>query len=1388
MVGRRRTREAPSGNTRSSRQLSPQSPTARPLQSKDIAAPIATTTPQQQGKGITLLQFPLRFDGQSPEVETFVSALRLYARDLGVSEVTALESLTLLLTGVAAQWWFGAKKAFPSWEEALAGLEETFTIRKPPYEIYRELFSREQGPQEPTHRFIFRCRALLAQIPDNMSEKVQLDMVYGLLHQRVRTRIARSDVETFRRLLSRAREVEPFVCATALPSHGLPQRSVEPRQQPQSRPRCGFCKGRGHEESKCRKKQGLEVRQVGQTACDTCATPGVTQSECPNCFHSSLQALHSAQDVQQRRPIVKVTINGRDEFAFLDTGASRSIVSAGMYHHLETQNFLKEEVVQITLADGIPRVQNAKSGQVKIQLHGRVIHTNVVGLPDSKNEWTLLGVDFIGKAGIIIDVSRSEYHFRKTPHQLFNFINPSRNPFVNNVEMDKTLALREDEGPQLTRSQRSQVNTLLSAHRNCFAPGGEATDYIEHCINLVPGHHPPSTPPYRMPPQRKEVLGKEIEKMLEDGIIEECESPYAAPVVMVPKKDGSTRVCVDYRRLNEITINDKYPMPRIDDLLHAAHTTKYMTTLDLKAGYWQVSVKQADRDKTAFVSPFGTYRFKRMAFGLKNAPATFQRLIDRFRAGLKDVTILAYLDDLIVLSDSFEKHMNDLKEVFQRLHTFHLRINRKKSVFACPSVKYLGHLITPAGIQADPEKVAAIEKLDVPLNVKHLQSFLQTCSWYRRFVPNFSSVAKPLTDLTKKGTMWTWAREQQTAFEELKTRLTTAPILRQVDTSKPFVLRTDASAYAIGAALLQGEYPEEKPVEYASRLLTSAERNYSTTEREALAVVWAVNKFRGYIECSEVTIGTDHQPLRWLMQLKSPTGRLARWALQLQPYNLKIDYTPGKANLVADTLSRPPCGTDSSSCEICSTSVAVPTWNPADIRKEQLADPEVAKILTAFDESVPELHLWTNRGYIVSQGVLYRYSPEQDSESPQLVVPSQGRRRIMEEYHDSALAGHYGVEKTFDRISSRYYWPGMRRYVTEYIRSCIECQKYKPTNAKPAGLLQTPAPARRFETVAVDLFGPLPTSRSGNKWILIVEDTFSRWVELFPLREATAVHCAKALVEEVFLRYGMPRKMISDNGVQFISAVMKQVCHVLNIHQSLIPLYHPEANPVERRNRDLKTQLATLVGPNHAEWDLRLACIRFAMNSATCQSTGFSPGYLTFGRDLRTPDDATHDLKAVLDKEKPVAWATSYLRKLRTALLQARDKMENHQERQKKYADKRRSPGKQLQVGDLVLIRSHLLSNSEKQLTAKLAPRRDGPYQILQVISPTTYILCFPGSPDKTVGKYHLSDLTLFTGHHRTTPDPIHPIRRRGRPRKNSSEAGPSPRTVGQTRGGEYNS
>ncbi|GFX65792.1 retrovirus-related Pol polyprotein from transposon 297 [Trichonephila clavipes] len=510
--------------------------------------------------------------------------------------------------------------------------------------------------------------------------------------------------------------------------------------------------------------------------------------------------------------------------------------------------------------------------------------------------------------------------------------------------------------------------------------------------------------------------------------------------------------------------------------------------------------------------------------------------------------------------------------VFDRLKKFKLCANREKCKFVCSRVKYLGLRKTPKVIEVDQDKTAAIQNIPSPRNLKQLQSFLQTCSWYRQFIPNFSDIARPLSNLSKKSTAWKRSEIEQQAFETLKQCLITPPILRQVDPKKPFIIRTDARNYALGAVLLQGESPaDEQPVEYASRLLSSAEKNYSITEREALAVVGALNKFRGYIEGAEIIVASDHQPLKWLMSLTSPTGRLARDGHF--KYNLKIDYFPGKCNFIADMLYRPEYR-DEEICELKTIIIDFPTRTANELRTEKLKDLELKKIIDCFENPNKGVDFanWTGRGYVMNQGVLYRNSPHAEVEEAQLVVPTHEREKILKLHHDAPTAAHYGADGTFSRISSKYYW---------------------------TGLLQTPVPAQRFESIAIDLFGPLPETTEGMKWIFIVED-YTKWVELFPLKYQS---------------------------------------------KSLIPVYLPQANPVERKNRDLKPRLAMMVGNNHTLWIEKLPAIRFTVNTSKCESTDHTAAYLTFARELRTMDQVNTDLRSVTHNDNFVPEFTPYLKR-----------------------------------------------------------------------------------------------------------------------------------------------
>ncbi|GBN46857.1 Retrovirus-related Pol polyprotein from transposon opus, partial [Araneus ventricosus] len=411
----------------------------------------------------------------------------------------------------------------------------------------------------------------------------------------------------------------------------------------------------------------------------------------------------------------------------------------------------------MVLADGSQTNMEAYTAPVSIDIEGRTVPIEMLALPKAKGNRTLLGTDFLEKSGIVLDLKNKSWYFSDKPHHKIYF---KEDLDVNSLQaagsiIANSCQLREDEGTTLTPEQREKMSCLLEKFDSIFKPGGDPTPYAEHHINT--GNSPPvAGSSYRMNPAKRELLKKELDSLLADGIIEECESPYASPVVLVPKPNGRMRLCVDFRKLNATTIADTYPLPRMDDLLTEAKSTAYMSTLDLKSGYHQIKVHEADQDKTAFICPFGTYKYLRMPFGLRNAPATFQRLIDRFRAGLKNVFALSYLDDIIILSETFDQHINDLQIVFERLSLFKLHANREKCHFACDRVKYLGHWITANGIEVDQEKVSAIQKIPVPTNVKEAQSFLQTCSWFRRYVPNFANIARPLSNLTKKNIQWFW--------------------------------------------------------------------------------------------------------------------------------------------------------------------------------------------------------------------------------------------------------------------------------------------------------------------------------------------------------------------------------------------------------------------------------------------------------------------------------------------------------------------------------------------------------------------------------------------------------------------------------------------------------
>ncbi|UYV66872.1 K02A2.6-like, partial [Cordylochernes scorpioides] len=529
---------------------------------------------------------------------------------------------------------------------------------------------------------------------------------------------------------------------------------------------------------------------------------------------------------------------------------------------------------------------------------------------------------------------------------------------------------------------------------------------VKHRINTG-DHLPTKQRPYRVAPRERQIIQDEVNKMEKLDIIQPSESPWASPVVLIRKKDGSWRFCVDYRRLNKITKKDVYPLPRIDDTLDCLRGARFYSSMDLQSGYWQIDVEESDREKTAFITPDGLYEFKVMPFGLCNAPATFERMIDNLLKGLKWAICLCYLDDIIVFSDGFEEHLRRLELVLNCLKKAGLCLNSKKCKFGAKTITVLGHEVSENGIRPDQEKIRAVRDFATPRSLKEVRSFLGLSSYYRPFIPNYAHVAQPLNDLLKKDSAFNWNQEEQNAFEALKSALISEPALGHFDYSSPTEIHTDASNYGIGAVLVQIQKGKEKAIAYASRTLNKAEKNYSTTERECLAIIWAINKFRPYVFGQPFTIVTDHHSLCWLTNLKDPCGRLARWALRLQEFDVTVVYKSGRKHQDADCLSRSPLEYSEDMEEDIPSIVTLQNFS-----ENQMNDQALRKIADQL-QSTP------NNSFVKIDNTLYRKKYDPMGKPWLLVVPRHLRQELLKNLHDSPTAGHLRFTKTYDRIRKK---------------------------------------------------------------------------------------------------------------------------------------------------------------------------------------------------------------------------------------------------------------------------------------------------------------------------------------------------------------------------------
>ncbi|TKS67456.1 Retrovirus-related Pol polyprotein from transposon 412 [Collichthys lucidus] len=917
------------------------------------------------------------------------------------------------------------------------------------------------------------------------------------------------------------------------------------------------------------------------------------------------------------------------------------------------------------------------------------------------------------------------------------------------------------------------------------------TDKVKHHIKLhdeTPFKHRARP----IHPQDIEAVRQHLRDLLEAGVIRESESPFSSPIVVVRKKNGDIRLCIDYRKLNLQTVKDAYPLPNLEESLSALSGSKWFSVLDLKSGYYQIEMNEEDKAKTGFVTPVGFWEFNRMPQGVTNAPSTFQRLMEKSMGDLHLKEVLVFLDDLIVFSTTLEEHEQRLLRVLHRLKEYGLKLSPEKCKFFQTSVKYLGHIVSEKGVETDPDKILALKSWPIPRNLKELKSFLGFAGYYRRFIKGYSAIAKPLNDLTRGYTPTSkaqkraspikiqdskqpfggrWSPTCQLAFEMLIEKLTSSPVLGFADPKLQYILHTDASTIGLGAALYQEQEGQLRVIAYASRGLSVSESRYPAHKLEFLALKWSVcEKFHDYLYGANFVVVTDNNPLTYLLSTAKLDAASHRWLAALSTYTFKLQYRAGKQNLDADALSRRPHNhpadlTEQKDCDLINKFTAehvirsgeleelntdivsaichrclvtcqaaspialveslslsakavpdcyasedlhglpvVPPLSHLDLKEKQRADPVIREVIHQMEtgEKVPPtarqelpdlvpLLRELNR-LELQDDILYRRRQDGEQVSFQLVLPEELRMVVITSLHDDM--GHMGIERTLDLVRSRFFWPRMAADIETKIKTCNRCVRRKalPERSAPLVNIRTTRP---LELLCMDYLS-LEPDQSNTKDILVFTDHFTKFAIAIPTANQKAKTVAKCLWENFIVCYGIPERLHTDQGPDFESKLIKELCQLAGIVKTRTTPYHPRGNPVERFNRTLLNMLGTLEHKQKARWKDYVKPLVHAYNCTRNDVTGFTPYELMFGRSPRLPVDLAFGLPV---REN---WSTShskYVENLRSRLeesfqLASKNAIKSG-DRNKARFDQRVTPSS-LEEGDRVLVRNVRLRGKHK--------------------------------------------------------------------------------------------
>ena len=1005
------------------------------------------------------------------------------------------------------------------------------------------------------------------------------------------------------------------------------------------------------------------------------------------------------------RPRVCLSVNGIQTTALIDTGSSYTLLSHKLYNRLP----------RITAIGRAPRLLSITGHELATV---GSCHVKLGTFPAQVIICEDLAVDLLLGADVLT------HCILDGPGDTF-ILGDQKYPMDQSPEHFSVQTVQ----CCMPKASSAVMQQVLTAYASTFTtkdtPVGTATlppaEIHTNC------EQPIRQQGYRLPLAKREKVEQCVEEMLRDDVIRPSDSPWASPITLVPKKDGTTRFCVDYRKLNTATRKDAHPLPHIQDIFDQLKGATVFSTLDLKSGYWQIPMDPDSIPKTAFTCHLGLFEFTRMPFGLTNAPAIFQRAMNKVLSGLIGKCCMVYIDDIVIFSQSTKEHASHVEQVLQRIKTAGLQLKLSKCNFELPEIELLGFTVSAQGIRPQRDKVQAISDLVAPTDVKGVRSFLGMVGYYRQCITGFATLALPLTELTKIRQPFIWGPEQQEAFNVLKLALVSSPILAHPDPTRPYTLYTDASDKAIGAILVQTDaHSIERVIAYLSHKLSGTQLRWPTIEKEAFAVVYALKRLHPYLWGAQFEIHTDHKPLKSLFSAEIRNTKLQRWAIQISEYGAPILYHPGKLNIRADMLSRIASVTPIE--EYIYPDDAPTTWATDHIDPTDLSEDQREEFPDQWIEAQQDLD---DSSYTIESGLLYTLSEpyKHSGRYPRLVLPYKYRQQVIDRCHEEV--GHAGLHKSLARIQESYVWPGMRRSVRTYLAHCVHCNTLTPQSQENLRG-QMPVPPCPFHTWGIDLVGPFTKSSQGNKYLLTCVDHLTGWAEAIPIPSKHNTHVWEALTTHIIARYGPPSVIVSDNGGEFTATAFETWLRTCGIKHSRTSPYHPQTNgKVERFNGSLQKLLLKISGGDSAKWENYLADAMYAYR-ISINTEGFSPYQQVFGQRPRLP-------RSKISGDTPGV----RLRNIKSTTAHMRGFL---QQRGVKYASKQSTKAKTFVPGTNVCLRV--------QHPTKGSARWKPGYQIVDVHGPALKVQHIQSGKTLRVNSQHVREIPNVLPYDQVDPLP----------------------------------